>query len=336
MSKEGVDKVAFMGSDAIALPLLRFLAEEKRVQLAGVFTQPDRPSGRGRRLRPNPVKEWAMEKGLRILEPEKPGDLEAAWLRQEEISLVLVMAYGHLLPPALIHAVDNRIYNFHASLLPAFRGASPVETALAVGEETTGVSLMRLVSRMDAGPIVDHDQVLVATDETGSSLRQKLAQRCPPLLKRNLEALLKGDAEEKPQDDSAATYCRLLNKEDGRLDFSLSAHLLARRVAAFSIWPGSFFEIEGNRIKVGSVSVLEGSDDYEPGLVLKSGEDVQITTGEGVLVLNELQRPGGRMLDAGEFLRGFPLSPGTQLSIVPSRPLVSNQSAFFLKNEKTD
>ena len=330
-------QIVFMGSDAIALPALRLLAEEEQLQLAGVFTQPDRPSGRGKRLQANPIKEWATSNGMEILEPEKPGEVEAAWLIKNKISFGIVMAYGHLLGPSLLEAVDGQLYNLHASLLPAYRGASPVETALAEGEESTGVSLMRIVSKMDAGPLVDREAVAILENEDGPSLREKLSSACLPLLKRNLADLLAGQTKEEPQEESSVTYCRLLRKEDGRLDFSMSACRLARRVAALRAWPGCFFEFGGIRIKVGSARVATRSVDAAPGEVLgERGDALALAVGDGVLELLELQRPGGKMLSAPDFLRGFSLEPGTRLEIRLASPLVASSAGFYPKNEKTD
>ncbi len=332
----GLKRIVFMGSDAIAVPTLHFLSEQEGIELAGVYTQPDRPSGRGKRLRPNPIKEWVVANGLKVREPEKPGEAESIWLREQKVSLVIVMAYGHLLKQSLLEAVEGRFYNLHASLLPVYRGASPVETALAEGEKTTGVSLMRIVSKMDAGPVVDREEVSIAESDDGPSLREKLAVACVPLLNRNLKDLLADRAKEQPQDDNVASYCRLLRKEDGRLDFSMPARRLVRRVAAFRAWPGCFFEVGEVRVKVGSAGATMESVEAPPGEILGECDGaLALATGEGVLALRHLQRPGGKMLAAPEFLRGFPLLAGMRLASKSALPLVAGKPSFFSKNEKT-
>ncbi len=316
-------RIIFMGSDAIALPTLTLLAEEKQVELVAVFTQPDRPSGRGKRLRANPIKEWSVSNGMQVREPERPGETDAQWLSEQRVDLAIVMAYGHILSAALLQSTGGRIYNLHASLLPAYRGASPVETALAEGDSNTGVSLMRLVQKMDAGPLVDQELVSIDADDDGPFLRQKLAAACLPLLSRNLPDLLNGEVREEPQDDQAATYCRLLRKDDGRLDFSKSAHLLARQVAAFRSWPGCFMELGDLRIKVGSARHNSQPVDASPGTVLgESDGALSVATGDGSLELLELQRPGGKMLAAPEFLRGYPSLLDACMEIFPATPLV--------------
>jgi methionyl-tRNA formyltransferase len=305
--------VVFYGSDAIALPSLDFFLREasSSCELVGVITQPDRPSGRGKKMRSNPVKAWAGENGVKILDPAKPLEPEVTWLRQEGVVLAMVMAYGHILSSALLDAADAGTYNLHGSVLPAYRGASPVETALAQGEKETGATLMRVVSRMDAGPIVDTEITPIAPDDDGPRLREKLSVACVPLLRRNLPALLAGEAAETPQDEKSATYCRKLRKADGVLDFYAPAAVLARRVSAFRGWPGSWFEVQGVRVKVGSVKVVESCGETVPGqVILPSPREVAIGTSEGALSLLELQRPGGRMMPTAEFLSGFPLSEG--------------------------
>ena len=172
-----------MGSDAIAVPVLKYLAEEAshRVSVAGVFSQPDRPKGRGKHLQPNPLAAAAQELGLPLLQPEKPGTQEAEWLERHGVRLVFVMAYGHLLRKHLLAAPALGYVNFHASLLPKYRGASPVESAVASGERETGVSLMRIVPKMDAGPVLDMESVAVEPLDTGASVREKLAAATVPL-----------------------------------------------------------------------------------------------------------------------------------------------------------
>ena len=211
-----------------------------------------------------------------------------------------------------------------------------METALAEGEQATGVSLMQIVSKMDAGPLVDREKVSIAESDDGSSLREKLAAACVPLLNRNIKDLLAGRAKEQPQVDNAASYCRLLRKEDGRLDFSMRARRLTRRVAAFRAWPGCFFEVGDVRVKVDVASAIMKSGDAPPGEILGERDGaLEIATGEGVLALRQLQRPGGKMLATPEFLRGFSLPAGTKLAIETALPLVAGKPSFFSKSEKT-
>ncbi|MBC2593565.1 methionyl-tRNA formyltransferase [Ruficoccus amylovorans] len=308
-----------MGSDAIAVPVLRYLAVEAadKVVVAGVFSQPDRPKGRGKHLQPNPLAAAARELGLPLLQPEKPGADEAEWLEEQGVRLVFVMAYGHLLRKRLLAAPALGYVNFHASLLPKFRGASPVETAVACGEAETGVSLMRIVPKMDAGPVLDTEAVAVEPLDTGASVREKLSAATVPLLARNLDALLSGRAVFNEQDESAVTYCRKLEKTDGQLDFTAPAHVLASRINGLDPWPGCFCEVGETRLKVRQALALGSAvapEHLAPGSVIEAGrEGVDIATGNGVLRILQLQRPGGKMLPARDFLSGFDLPEGTRL-----------------------
>ncbi|QYY34717.1 methionyl-tRNA formyltransferase [Ruficoccus sp. ZRK36] len=319
-------RVAFMGSDAIAVPVLKYLAVEAadKVAVAGVFSQPDRPKGRGKKLQPNPLAAAAQELGLPLLQPEKPGAAEAEWLEAQGVELVLVMAYGHILRKRLLAAPALGYVNFHASLLPKYRGASPVESAVASGEAETGVSLMRIVPKMDAGPVLDMEAVTIDPLDTGASVREKLSAATVPLLARNLDALLAGTADFKDQDEAAATYCRKLEKADGQLDFTASAAALAARINGLDPWPGCFCEVGETRIKVRQALVLDGAaSSNAPGEVLAASKDgVDVATGEGVLRITELQRPGGKMHPARDFLSGFDLPAGTRLSGDEMRPLI--------------
>jgi len=313
-------RLVFMGSDTIALPALDFLANgaADRVEFAGIFTQPDRPSGRGKQLRPNGIKEWALARGIRVHQPEKFGEGEVALLRDVSCDLVLVMAYGHILRKEVLALPPLGTFNLHASLLPKFRGASPIQAALSSGEQETGVTLMRMVRRLDAGPMIDRESFPVDELETGASAEEKMATACVPLLSRNLDALLEGSAPETDQDDGAASFCRKLQKTDGVLDFGAPATVLARRINALFPWPGCYFDVGDQRIKVGLAASSGEVSGSTSGTVLDHQNGLRVATGEGTLLLLKVQRPGGKMLDAGEFLRGFSLPQGT---VLPSLPM---------------
>jgi methionyl-tRNA formyltransferase len=318
-------RLVFLGSDAIALPALEFLRAAPGVQLAGVITQPDRPSGRGRHLHANTVAQWARAQEVPILQPLQPGAADLAWLREQRVDVALVMAYGRILREDFLGALPCGVWNLHGSLLPAYRGASPVEAALALGETETGVCLMRVVPALDAGPVADAERVPIHAADTGAALRERLARACVPLLERNLSALADGSLQAVPQDESRVSYTRKLTKADAHLDFSLPAVELERRVRALQPWPGAMIDQAGECLKVGeAVAVPEEPATSAPGTVLQAGEaGADIATGQGVLRLLALQRPGGRMLGVAEFLRGHALSPGTLLIHHAPPPLVS-------------
>ncbi|WP_309383443.1 methionyl-tRNA formyltransferase [Cerasicoccus frondis] len=316
--------VVFFGSDPISIPLLNWLRETPPpgVKLVGVVSQPDRRKGRGKQLSPNDISAWALEHDIELLRPEKPGLELEDWLRERDIALALVMAYGHILKKSLLAVPPRGFVNFHASLLPAYRGASPIETAVANGETETGVSLMRIVPKMDAGAVCDVERVQVEPSDTGADMRGKLADACPALLERNLEALLTGEAAFAEQDPEAVTYCRKLEKADGALDFNAPAKALAARVNGLFPWPGCYFDHHGERIKVCGGYAESGHGSV--GEILSASVDgLVIACGEGALRLQQLQRPGAKMLTAGDFLRGYPLESGTFLDSGELTKLVS-------------
>lgn len=310
-------KIAYFGSDKICLPGLRYLLEEASdvCELALVVSQPDRRAGRGKRMQQNPVAEFASTHGLKLLQPEKPGAELAAYLKEAGVSLAFVMAYGHFLPRAIREAPENGMLNFHGSILPAYRGASPVETAIAVGEQETGVCLMQIVREMDAGAVADVERVRIEDLDTAPDVRAKVGEAVVPLLRRNLDAAVSGRLNFVPQDESKASFCRKIRKEDAALDFNQSAQSLDCRLRAFQPWPGAYFDHGETRIKVGHATWLPVSTAGEPGTVLTNAETLDVATAEGVFQILELQRPGGRMMPVKEFLKGYPIEVG---SILPS------------------
>jgi methionyl-tRNA formyltransferase len=322
-------RLVFMGSDAIALPLLQWLANEGTAvaEVVGVFTQPDRATGRGQKVQANAIKTWALERGLPVFQPEKLTEAERAQLTELRADVALVMAYGHILRDEFINVPRLGTLNLHTSLLPKYRGASPIQTAIASGETETGVTLMRIVRKLDAGPIADVERVVIGPRDTALDVEGKLATACVPLLARALPRLADGTLGFTAQDDRAATFCRKLVKEDGVLDFAASARELVARINGLFPWPACSVEINGQPIKLGGADVggenVGSSKTSAPGEVLGADADgLFVRTGSGVLRLRRLQRPGGKMLPAGEFLRGFSVSPGTVIASRPMPPLL--------------
>ena len=326
-------RVVFMGSDAIALPALDWLAGEgsRIARVVAVFTQPDRAAGRGQKVQANAIKEWAQARGLPVHQPEKVGPSQREDVAALQPDLVLVMAYGHILRSDFISTPRLGTLNLHTSILPAYRGASPIQTALAAGEKEIGVTLMRIVPELDAGPVADVERVPVDPLDTAGEAETKLARACGPLLARCLPKIAAGTQAFVEQDAVAATFCRRHEKTDGVLDFTAPARTLAGRINGLMPWPGCAVAINGQPVKLGLADILPEPTCnvlyYRPaaaGEVLGSDADgLHVATGQGVLRLRKLQRPGGRMLPAGEFLRGFPVVPGTLLPSSPMPPLVA-------------
>jgi methionyl-tRNA formyltransferase len=295
------------------------------IEISAVLTQPDRRSGRGRTLQSNPIKQWAVESSVPVRDPQKPGIEEVTWLNELGVDLILVMAYGHILKQALLDAAPLGCFNLHASLLPKYRGASPIETSIAMGEETTGVTLMQVISQMDAGPIIDSESIYITSDDTGISARGKIAKACIPLINRSLPTLISKNFQKVEQVEKDATYCRKLNKADGRMDFSLSADDLVCRNRAFEGWPGSYF-LDGDTIlRVGKMEKDLRDLNLKPGQRYEEVVDSLIVgTGSGAISISELQKPGGKMLPVSDFLRGYSLPSKISFSLPSeSRALVS-------------
>ena len=326
-------RLAFLGSDSIALPLLDWLAPTGSVpvgegsaaaRLVAIYTQPDRPAGRGQKIEAGPIKRWAQARGLTVRQPEKITPDERAWLAALQPDVVLVMAYGHILGEDFIATPRLGSLNLHASLLPKYRGASPIQTAVACGERETGVTLMGIVRQLDAGPAADLERVIIDPLDTAHDVEAKLANACVPLVARALPRLARGELIFRDQDHGAATYCRRLVKEDGKLDFAAPATALAARINGLFPWPGCAVEISGVPVKLGLADAVAGVGDpgYKtatPGTVIGAdAAGLLVSTGAGILRLRRLQRPGGKMLPAAEFLRGFPVMAKTQL---PSQPM---------------
>lgn len=314
------NRLVFMGSDSIALPVLDALVSlPDAPEVVAVYTQPDRAHGRGQKVRANPIKEWASAHGIPVHQPVRLGEDDRLAFASLGADLVLVMAYGHILSQAWLDTPSGGFFNLHTSLLPRFRGASPIQATIVDGCDRGGVTLMRLVARMDAGPMVDREAVPIGDLETAAELEGKLARACVPLVLRNCEAMFQGGISLQDQDEAAVTYTRKLRKTDGVLDFAASAAILARRINGLHPWPGVVVEVEGIPVRCALADALEGDSLPAPGTVLDADAmGLRIATGEGILRLRRLQRPGGRMLDAIDFLRGFPIAAGR---VLPSKPM---------------
>nr|MBP6508382.1 methionyl-tRNA formyltransferase [Opitutaceae bacterium] len=295
-------RLVFLGSDPIALPLLNWLAGEGKgcAEVVAVFTQPDRATGRGQKITANTIKEWAEARSLPVFQPEKLTEEVRAQLAALQADVALVMAYGHILRQEFIDTPRLGTLNLHTSRLPKYRGASPIQTAIANGEKDTAVTLMRIVRELDAGPVADCEPVTIGSLDTALEVEGKLAAACGPLLARALPRLAKGTLAFTEQKHGMATFCRKLAKDDGRLDFSQSAAVLAARINGLFPWPACTVEMNGVPVKLGLADVIAGQTAAgEPGEILGSDEcGVLIRTGDGGLRIRRLQRPGGRMLPA--------------------------------------
>lgn len=294
-------RIVFMGSPEFALAALHALAGAYEV--AGVVTQPDRAAGRGRALKPPPVKIAAQELDLPVIQPEKLRAPEAMEkLRAWAPDLIVVAAFGQILKPEVLELPPHGCLNVHASLLPRWRGAAPIQAAILHGDEETGVTIMKMDPGLDTGPILTQRALRLTPDDTAGSVSEKLSRLGADLLLETLPGYLSGQIRPTPQPSQGVTYAPMLKKEQGRLDFTQPAEELARRARAFNPWPGAFMEYEGMLLKVLRAHAEAG--DAPAGRRLIYRDRPTVGAGGGVLVLDEVQPAGKRPMDGKAFLAG--------------------------------
>ena len=293
-----------MGTPQFAVPTLQALDEHHEV--VGVVTQPDRRAGRGRKVVVSPVKQVALERGLPFLQPRTLNDAEVvALLEGWHPEVIVVAAFGQLLPGSVLALPPYGSINLHASLLPRYRGAAPISAAILDGETVTGITIMLMDEGLDTGPILAQSECPIAPDATTASLTAKLAGLGARFLVETLDAWLEGAIEAQPQDEAAATYCDQLEKGDGLLDWSQTAAYLDRQVRACDPWPGAYTTWQGRRLKVLRARPHPGWEgEGQPGQILEMGEGIGIVTGQGALGLIEVQLAGKKPMPAGLFARG--------------------------------
>ena len=293
--------LVFMGSPDFALPALRALAEHYEV--VGVVTQPDRASGRGRELKPPPVKLLAQELGIPVIQPEKLKQPEA-WeqLRLWDPDLIVVAAFGQILRKDVLDLPPLGCINVHASLLPRWRGAAPINAAILHGDEETGVTIMKMDVGLDTGPMLRQRSIRLTRDDTAGSVFEALSHLGADLLIETLPDYLSGKVQPVPQPEEGATYAPMLKKEEGRLDFTRPAEELERRVHAFNPWPGAFMDFDGALLKVHRAHVEAG--EAEAGQRLVYREQPAVAAGGGILILDEVQPAGKKSMSGKSFLAG--------------------------------
>jgi methionyl-tRNA formyltransferase len=301
-------KLVFMGSPAFALPALQSLMSNQ-YDLAAVYTQPDKRTGRGQQLMPCPVKQFAVENGLRVIQPEtfkNPDEVSVlAGLRPD---IIIVAAYGQILPDSVLHLPKYHCINIHPSLLPKYRGPSPVAAAILNGDITTGVTIMLIEKRVDSGPVLSQKEITVGTEDTTGSLSERLAKLGAGLLVETLPAWIDGKIQPRAQDEMKASYTRMETKEDGRLEWKLPAVQLGRRVRAYYPWPGCFTDWKGMRLKIIKAAPVEQTGAGNIGEVVAlprtSGDGVGVRTPDGLLGLITVQMEGKKEMSVVDFMAG--------------------------------
>ena len=303
--------MVFMGTPATAAATLEQLLRGPD-RIVGVVTQPDRPTGRGQKTAPSPVRRVAETHGIPAVAPEKIRDPQFLdTLRNWHPEIIVVVAYGRILPKAILELAPHGCLNVHYSLLPKYRGAAPAAWTIINGETTAGVTTMGLVEKMDAGPVYLQESIAVAPDETSGSLQTKLTPIGSRLLLETLRQLKEGRLQPQEQDESAVTFAPMLKKEDGLIDWSQSAVAIERRVRGFDPWPGAYTHIGNKLLKIHRAKVLPTDGKGNPGEVVRA--DVGgfwVATGAGIIGLEEVQLENKRRLPGTEFIKGARIRSG--------------------------
>lgn len=303
-------KIVFMGTPAFALPSLTALMASH--QVVGVVTQPDRRAGRSKRLRESPVKALAREAGLPLIQPERIRE-EAAieTLRVWDADLHVVAAYGQILPPVILDLPRYGTVNVHASLLPRWRGAAPIQAAIKAGDCESGATIMLLDAGLDTGPLLAKRALPLAPDETGQSLHDKLSRLGAELLVETLPRFLSGEIDPQTQDDSLATYAPRIKKEEGKIDWTRSAQAIERMVRAYTPWPGAYTCWAGAPLRI--LAGNHGAGRAEAGRVIEKDGNIAIGTGDGLYYPTLLQLPGKRRLRVSDFVNGYKEFAGARM-----------------------
>ena len=304
-------RIVFAGTPAFAVPCLR--AAAARGEVVGVWTQPDRPAGRGRQLAPSPVKVEALARQLPVFQPENFRSQAARdQLRALEPDLMVVVAYGLILPQSVLDIPAQGCWNVHASLLPRWRGAAPIQRAIQAGDRESGVCLMKMEKGLDTGPVLLSLSTPISDDETGGSLHDRLSGLGAEVLSDGLKLLRAGMRPvPQPQPAEGVTYAHKLDKAEARLDWSRPAGELANTVRAFNPWPIAEAQLAGERLRIHAAQALPGAGGQAPGTVVAASRDgIDVACGEGLLRLTVVQRDGGRALPAADYLNARPALAG--------------------------
>ena len=307
-------RVVFMGTPDFAVGTLKALISSEH-EVAAVVTQPDKPKGRGKAMQFTPVKEVAVEAGIPVMQPIKVRDPQVvADLQELQPDVIVVVAFGQIIPKSILEMPKYGCVNVHASLLPKYRGAAPIQWAVIDGEEKSGVTTMQMDMGLDTGDMLLKKEVVLEEQETGGSLFDKLSQVGAELLMETLKGLEAGSiVPEKQPEESPTPYAAMMTKELGKIDWNKDAVSIERLIRGLNPWPSAYTKMGEKTLKIWSAEVHEGGDAF-PGTVVKSGKSgLFIQTGEGILEVKELQLEGKKRMEADAFLRGYIVEEGTVL-----------------------
>jgi methionyl-tRNA formyltransferase len=305
-------RIVFIGTGEIGVPTLRMLREWREHQLVGIVTQPDKPAGRDQKLAPPPVKAASQqlnvapstsESGLEVFQPTRIRAREAIdAIRIMNPDVIVVMAYGQILPREVLEIPKIACLNLHASILPRWRGAAPIQAAIAAGDRETGITVMYMDEGLDTGDILLEKKIEIAPTETGGSLHDRLAEIAPESLREAILLLAKGDAPRTAQESQLATYAPKLEREHGRIDWTEPAAVIERKIRAFNPWPGAFMELDKRKLKIFRATIVHRSG--KQGEILAAEKELIVAAGKDALSLDEVQLEGKRRMSAADFLRG--------------------------------
>lgn len=321
-------KIIFMGTPDFSVGTLEALIQAGH-EISLVVTQPDKPKGRGKNMQFSPVKEAALTHGLEVYQPKRIRDPECVeYLRKQEADIMVVVAFGQILSKEILEMPRFGCVNVHASLLPKYRGAAPIQWAVIHGEKVTGVTTMRMDEGIDTGDMILKEEVKLREDETGGSLFDRLAETGAELCVRTLEEIAKGTAKYTPQNQEEATHTSMIRKQLGEIDWKKPARELECLIRGLNPWPSAYTYLDGKTLKIWKAEVRDNDQEeaiesgnasvtgeaLEPGTIIKVMKDaIEVQTGQGILILKELQLEGKKRLSADAFLRGFSVEAGEKL-----------------------
>lgn len=309
-------KVVYMGTPDFAVPPLRALVKAG-YEVVGVVTQPDKPKGRSKTLLPPPVKEEALKYNIPVYQPLKVREPEfMETLKNLAPDVIVVAAFGQIIPKAILDLPEFGCLNIHASLLPKYRGAAPIQQAVINGDKEAGVTIMKMGTGLDTGDMISRASVLLAEDETGGSLFDRLSDLGAELLIKTLPSVFDGTAVYEPQPEESPTpYAGMITKQMGLLDFQKDAETLERLIRGLNPWPSAYTYLNGKTLKIWKAAVEKsGSEPENPGTIIKTDKDgIHVVCGQDILILQEVQLEGKKRMDAAAFLRGCHVEPGTML-----------------------
>lgn len=308
-------RIVFFGTPELAVPSLEVLAA--RHTITAVVCQPDKPQGRSAKLVPPPVKVRALELGIPVHQPAKLNDgTFEVWLKQQAPEACALVAYGRLLKAPILAVPQQGILNLHPSLLPKYRGPSPIQSAILAGDTETGITIMRIEMDTDAGAILLQRPYPIVHDDTTESLTVNLARAGADMLAEGIDLVAQGKATFTPQDHARATHCRMISKEDARIDWRMPAQEIHNRVRAFVPWPVAHATLGGETLRIYTTRVLPGNPNDEPGIVAEVTNDAfAVGTGAGRLAIDRVQAAGRKPMSTAEFLRGRRIAPGAVFEV---------------------